>query len=181
MPPNDEPPPEPQAPRLRQTDVTLEKVATLLAIAAPKGVVIVRDELAGWLTGMNAYNEAGRAFWIEASGGRPYRVERMKYPEPIEAPHLAVAVTGGTQPEKLAELMRNADDGLLARFCWFWPEPVPFALADPPSLVAWATEALDRLRLLDMAPPVSPGSTRRPNAARPNRSSAAGTGFRTSV
>jgi hypothetical protein len=55
-------PREPQAPRLRQHDVTIEKVAELLAHAAPKGLLIVRDELAGWITGMNAYNGGGRAF-----------------------------------------------------------------------------------------------------------------------
>jgi len=45
-----EPGPEPQAPRLRQSDVTIERVATLLAAAAPKGLLIIRDELAGWIT-----------------------------------------------------------------------------------------------------------------------------------
>ncbi len=35
-------------------------------------------ELAGWIAGMNSYNDAGRAFWVEAYGGRPYRVERVK-------------------------------------------------------------------------------------------------------
>src|SRR5689334_24617907 len=42
-------PPEPQMPRLQQHDVTVEKVAELLARAAPKGVLIVRDELGGWI------------------------------------------------------------------------------------------------------------------------------------
>ena len=145
-------PDEPQAPRLRQTDVTIEKVAALLAGAAPKGLMVVRDELAGWLLGMNAYNDAGRAFWIEAYGGRPYRVERQKLAKPIDVPRLAVAVTGGTQPDKLAALFKDADDGLLARLCWFWPEAVPFSLSRTPPAVDWATEALDRLRLLDLAP-----------------------------
>ena len=121
-------PPEPQAPRLRQNDVTIEKVATILATAAPKGLVIVRDELAGWLAAMNTYNDAGRAFWIEAYGGRPYRVERQKNPEPIDVPRLAVAVYGGTQPEKLAGCSTDADDGLFSRVAWFWPEPLPFRL-----------------------------------------------------
>lgn len=83
-PPQGDAPVEPQAPRLKQSDVTIERVATLLASASPKGLLIVRDELAGWLVGMNAYNEAGRAFWIEAYGGRPYRVERQKHPQPIQ-------------------------------------------------------------------------------------------------
>jgi Protein of unknown function (DUF3987) len=150
--PPDAEPPEPQAPRVRVNDVTIEKVATLLATAAPKGMLIVRDELAGWLLGMNSYNDAGRAFWIEAYGGRPYRVERQKSPVPIVVRRLAVAVSGGTQPERLAALMADADDGLLARLLWTWPDPIPFRLGREAPGVAWATAALDRLRLLDLAP-----------------------------
>jgi Protein of unknown function (DUF3987) len=73
---------EPMAPRLMQSDVTVEKVAMLLAAAAPKGILMGRDELTGWLIGMNAYNAGARAFWIEAYGGRPYRVDRVKHPQP---------------------------------------------------------------------------------------------------
>eukprot|EP01037_Dinobryon_pediforme_P005931 gene5931-6001_t len=155
-PPAGDPPVEPQCPRLRQNDVTIERVATLLATAAPKGLLIVRDELAGWIAGMTTYNEAGRAFWLETYGGRPYRVERQKHPQPIDVPYLAVAVTGGTQPDKLAELMLESDDGLLARVCWMWPERVPFRLGRLPPNTAWATEALDRLRLLDLQQASSP-------------------------
>ena len=144
--------PEPQAPRLRQNDVTIERVATLLATAAPKGLLIVRDELAGWITGMNAYNDAGRAFWIEAFGGRPYRVERQKHPEPIIVPRLAVSVFGGVQPDRLGPLMREADDGLLARILWAWPDPIPFRLSRRAPNSAWAIEAFDRLRWLDLQP-----------------------------
>jgi hypothetical protein len=149
LPPADAPA-EPQEPRLRQSDVTIEKVATLLATAAPKGLLIERDELAGWLLGMNAYNDAGRAFWVEAYGGRPYRVERQKSLLPVAIPRLAVAVCGGTQPDRLAEMFRDADDGLLARFCWFWPEPRPFHLGTTAPNAEWAIDALDRLRLLDL-------------------------------
>lgn len=144
--------PEPQSPRLRQSDVTIERVATLLATAAPKGLLIVRDELAGWFDGMTAYNEAGRAFWVEAYGGRPFRVERQKNPEPIVIPRLAVAVYGGTQPERLAALMRGADDGMMARLLWAWPDPVPFRLGQGAPGVQSATAALDRLRMLDLRP-----------------------------
>ena len=132
--------------------MTIERVATLLATAAPKGLLIVRDELAGWITGMNSYNDAGRAFWIEAFGGRPYRVERQKNPEPINVPRLAVSVFGGVQPERLGPLMREADDGLLARILWSWPDPIPFRLSRRAPNSAWAIEALDRLRWLDLQP-----------------------------
>jgi hypothetical protein len=144
---------EPQIPRLRQHDVTIEQVATILATAAPKGVMIVRDELAGWLDGMNAYNPAGRPFWIEAYGGRPYRVERCKHgATPIEIPRHAVSVYGGTQPDKLAQLIKGADDGLLARIQWGWPDSVPFYLGRETPRVTWAVEALDRLRELELQP-----------------------------
>ncbi len=148
--------PEPQAPRLRQNDVTVEKVATLLAMAAPKGLLIVRDELAGWICGMNSYNDAGRAFWLEAFGGRPYRVERQKCPEPIIIPRLAVAMFGGLQPDRLGSLMCDADDGLLARILWSWPDAVPFHLSRRAPNSEWAIEAFDRLRWLDLQPGDSP-------------------------
>jgi hypothetical protein len=141
---------EPQAPRLRQNDVTIERVATLLASAAPKGLLIVRDELAGWISGMTSYNDAGRAFWIEAFGGRPYRVERQKHPDPIIVPRLAVAVYGAVQPDRLGPLMREADDGLLARLLWAWPDPVLFKLSRSAPNAEWAIDSLDRLRRLDL-------------------------------
>ena len=162
-PPRD-PGPEPQAPRLRQNDVTMEKVAVLLATAAPKGLLIVRDELAGWISGMCAYNAAGRAFWIEAFGGRPYRVERQKNPEPIVIPRLAASVYGSVQPDRLGPLMRDADDGLLARFLWAWPDPITFRLSRKAANAGWAIQALDRLRrlTLELAVPPNPGDPPQP-------------------
>jgi hypothetical protein len=133
--------------------VTIEQVAAILATAAPKGVMVVRDELVGWWDGMSAYNPAGRAFWNEAYGGRPYRVERRKHSaHPIDIPRLAVAVCGGTQPERLVKLLTDADDGLLARIQWSWPDPIQFKLGRDTPNVAWAIEALDRLRELDLMP-----------------------------
>lgn len=141
----------PERPRLRQHDVTIEQIAALLATAAPKGAIIVRDEIAGWLMGMNAYNPAGRQFWNEAYGGRPHSVERRKHSAaPIVVPRLAVAVCGGTQPQRLAELMGGVDDGLLARIQWSWPDPILFRLGQETPRAAWAIEALDRLRELDL-------------------------------
>jgi hypothetical protein len=140
----------PHAPRLRQNDVTVEKVAELLANASPKGLLIVRDELAGWVKSMNAYGGAGRQFWLEAYGGRPYRVERKTNPNPIVVPRLVVSVYGGIQPERLRPLLQDVDDGLMGRFLWVWPEPVPFHLGQYAPNVTLAIRALDRLRELDL-------------------------------
>jgi hypothetical protein len=143
---------EPQAPRLRQNDVTIEKVAELLDAAAPKGLLVVRDELAGWIAGMNAYRGGGREFWLEAYGGRPYRVERKTDPRPLIVSRLAVSVYGGVQPEKLRPLLHGIDDGLLARILWAWSQPLPFRLSRRSPGTAWAIGALDRLRELDLQP-----------------------------
>ena len=143
----------PEKPRLRQHDTTVEQVAALLSSSAPKGLMMVRDEVAGWLLGMEAYNPAGRAFWLEAYGGRPYRVERRSHSrEPIEIPRLVVSVYGGCQPERLSDLAKGSDDGLFARVLWFWPDPIPFRQSERSPNVFWAVEALDKLRELDLKP-----------------------------
>jgi hypothetical protein len=59
---------------------------------------------------------------------------------------------GFERRSKLAEMFRDPDDGLLARFCWAWPEPLPFKLGRQAPRTAVAIEALDKLRLLQMAP-----------------------------
>jgi hypothetical protein len=140
-------PPEPQAPRLLQIDVTIEKLAMLLATACPKGLLIYRDEIAGWLgrTG----GDRARGFWLECYGGRPYRVDRQKYAGSIDIPRLAVGLFGGTQPVKLTRLLRTVDDGLLARIAWVWPEPVQFRLGQHVPQVDRAIECFDKLRLLE--------------------------------
>jgi hypothetical protein len=144
---------EPKEPCLRQYDITIEEVAAVLSTAAPKGVVICRDELAGWLDGMNAYNPSGRAFWIEAYGGREYQVARRRHSgKPIKIPRLAVSVCGGTQPERLAKLIADTDDGLLSRIQWGWPNPIPFKLGQDTPNIGWAVEALGLLRELDLMP-----------------------------
>jgi hypothetical protein len=101
---------------------------------------------------MSAYNEGGRAFWIEAYGGRPYRLDRVKHPEPINIARLAVGWHGGIQPARLAEVMREADDGLLGRFIWFWPDPIPFDISETATKTEWTIGAFERLRMLDLAP-----------------------------
>ena len=84
-PPPDKPddaevPPGPKRPRLVTTDATME-AAALLAQQEPKGLMLVRDELAGWVGGLDKYGGDGaeRAFWIEAYGGRFKVVDRVKF------------------------------------------------------------------------------------------------------
>ena len=108
-------------------DPTIEKVARLV-LENPKGLMLFRDELSGWIGSLDKYGGAGgdRAFYLEAYGGRSYAVDRMKDAEPIVVPSLSVIILGGMQPDRMVTLIFSGDDdGLAARFIYVWPEHVP--------------------------------------------------------
>ncbi len=119
-------PDEPQRPRLVVQDATPEALGVILA-GNPNGTLHLRDELAGWLMSFERYTPGGREFWLEAYGGRPHVIDRKGVAKPLSIPFNGVTVLGGIQPEKLADcLLDSTDDGLVARFLWAWPDPVPY-------------------------------------------------------
>lgn len=144
----------PERPRIRIGDATTEAIMNVL-VHQPKGVLMLRDELAGWLGGFNRYSggEGGdRALWLEAWNGRSFVVDRVKTGEPLTIPHLSVAVLGGIQPDRLsATLLKGADDGLTARFLFVWPDPAPLARPKGIPQGAEARNALKALHGLEMA------------------------------
>lgn len=165
MPEGAEEPAKPDAQRLRTSDTTIEGLARLL-ISTPKGLLVERDELAGWFGSFDRYaggNGGDRAFWLEANGGRPYTIDRARNGgESLTIPRLGVSILGGIQPEKLARtLLSGADDGLPARFLPLWPEPVP---QRRPTVYQDDSEALLALRRLD-AMQLVPGTEGRPEPA----------------
>ena len=140
-PPPAEPPgaAEPELPRKRRassTDPTVEAARDLSA-ANPRGLGLHRDELAGWIGGMDRYGGgkggAERAFWLQAYEGGRWSADRVKDgDEGRDVPHLTWGIVGGIQPDRLAAmLLSGADDGLSARFLYTWPAP-PVDVSDPP-------------------------------------------------
>ena len=119
-------PDEPSRRRPVVQDATVEALASILS-GNPAGTLLVRDELAGWLN-FDKYSNGNRAFWLEAFGGRPFVVDRLKNAgKPICLPFSGVSVVGGIQPDRLCDdLLGGVDDGLVARFLWVWPDKVPF-------------------------------------------------------
>ena len=119
-------PEEPVRARIRVADFTVEKLG-VLAAALPRGLLAVRDELAGWFGSFDRYggNGSDRAFALEMYGGRPYVVDRMKSVEPLRIRHLSVGLLGGVQPDKLIAIIDGPDDGLASRLLWAWPETIP--------------------------------------------------------
>ncbi|WP_374407445.1 DUF3987 domain-containing protein [Pelagerythrobacter sp.] len=118
-------PDKPQRRRMVVKDVTPEAMASILA-GNPAGTLHYRDELSGWLASFDRYAPGGRQFWIEAFGGRPFVIDRKGQDNPISIAFSGVSVSGGIQPDKMADLIAGADDGLLSRFLLAWPEPRPF-------------------------------------------------------
>ncbi len=146
-----DPGPKPHIPRLVVNDGTIEKLGAILA-QQPRGTLQMRDELAGWLEGMQRYSGGGtdRPFWLEAFGGRGFTVERMGR-EPLTIDCLSIGVLGGIQPDRLKTLLfKSDDDGLLARFLPIWPEPAPLRRPEPWANEAMMARALDQLLTLDL-------------------------------
>jgi hypothetical protein len=118
--------PEPLSlPRLVTGDCTVEKLASILR-DRQKSPLSMRDELAGWIEGFGRYSGAGgadRSFWLEAFGGRAFRVDRQSRSEPLIIERLAISVLGGIQPDRLPVISSGADDGFAARFLYAWPDP----------------------------------------------------------
>ncbi|TPE47165.1 DUF3987 domain-containing protein [Amaricoccus solimangrovi] len=149
-----DPGPEPYARCLFVNDATIEHLAVLLR-RQTHSVLAYRDELAGWLQGMTRYANGGtdRPFWLEAYGGGAYSAERMGRPSTLVT-RLSVGVLGGIQPDPLKRLLTRGgdEDGLLARFLPFWPDPAPMeALQDAPA-TAILTKMLRRLMALQPEP-----------------------------
>lgn len=158
MPAEAEEPAAPQRRRLMSTDPTVEKAARLSA-ANPRGLVLVRDELAGWVAGMDRYGAGAggsdRAFWLQAYGGRPWAPDRVKDGDAeVSVPHLLWGIVGGIQPDRLASsLLTGDDDGLAARFIYTWPDPRKPTRPRPTPGLARGRAWLARLRALPWRPP----------------------------
>lgn len=143
--------PPPHVPRLVVNDGTIERLGAILA-QQPRGTLQMRDELAGWLEGMQRYSGGGsdRPFWLEACGGRGFTVERMGR-APLTIDRLLIGVVGGIQPDRLKSLLfKSDDDGLLARFLPIWPDPAPLRRPSNWPDEALMESAISRLLSLDM-------------------------------
>ncbi len=147
--------------RLFVIEASPERAASM-SCHNPRGLLLIRDELSGWLGGMDKYRAGGRggerAFWLSAFGGHAYRRDLVKDGDEslgTMVEYLTWSVVGTIQPDRLASLLLTGDDdGLCSRFLFVWPE------ARPPARPAgrradddWAASALSRLRGLAWEPP----------------------------
>ena len=134
------------------SDTTPEALAAVL-LADPRGVILLRDELAAWLGGFGRYTggTAGeRALWLEAYGARSHTIDRVKTGA-TRIERLAVSIVGSATPDRLVALAMDENDGLAARFLWSWPEPRPPIIPNACADVAELERALAWLRELPMS------------------------------
>jgi phage/plasmid primase-like uncharacterized protein len=118
----------PGMPRIVINDSTIEEVTNILA-HNPKGLLMLRDELAGWIGSFDRYGGEGsdRAFYLECWNGGSHTVDRVKKTgQPVEVAYASLAILGGIQPDKLRDALAGADDGFTARPIYIWPAPCPF-------------------------------------------------------
>ncbi len=113
--------------RLTVADVTVEALALRLQ-ENPRGLLVVRDELAALFGGFNAYKARGagadEAHWLSLHSGEPLLKDRAKDGGTfIHVPKANVSITGGIQPGALMHCltpyyMRN---GMAARWLLAMP------------------------------------------------------------
>ena len=110
-------------------DSTVEKIGELLN-QNPRGLLLIRDELSGWLRSLDKQGREGdREFYLEAwNGSGQFTYDRIgRGTLHIEA--ITLSILGTIQPGKLRSYVTSAvqsdagDDGLLQRFqVVVWPD-----------------------------------------------------------
>jgi len=110
-------------------DATVEKLGELLQ-ENPRGLLVLRDELAGWLRTLEKQGREGdREFYLEAwNGSGGYTFDRIGRGT-VHIDAVTLCVCGGIQPGKLQSIIDGAlageeeADGLLQRFqLLVWPD-----------------------------------------------------------
>jgi hypothetical protein len=120
--------PKPQPPvyqHLFTTDATVEALAPILRDS--KGVVLLKDELVGWVKAMDAYRNgrgADRQHYLSWWSRMADKVDRKTAP-PIWLPQPFLAVCGTIQPDLLTDLADAAqrEDGFVDRLLLAFPDP----------------------------------------------------------
>jgi hypothetical protein len=123
-------PEEPLLRRYKTEDATVEKISEILQ-ENPRGILVHRDELSGWLRNLDKQGREGdRSFYLEAwNGTGSFDVDRISRGS-LHVPALCLSILGSIQPGPLSTYVYQAaqgekgDDGLLQRFqLLIWPDP----------------------------------------------------------
>lgn len=125
-------PQEPERPELERysvVDTTVEGLAPLLQ-SNPRGLMLCRDELSGWVGSFDRYAKGGvgadASHWLSMFNGTSLRIDRKTgEPRTIYVPSAAINICGGIQPGILRTAFgsEHRENGLFYRFLTAWPPP----------------------------------------------------------
>ncbi len=92
----------------------------------PAGVVVCRDELAGWLTSFDQYKRSQGADenrWLEIWNGQWLTVDRKSNDEPIRIRRPSVSIVGTIQPKVFQRVVTQSrlENGMAQRVLWAKP------------------------------------------------------------
>ena len=135
---------EPACPRIVVNDATVEKLGELLN-ENPRGLLLVRDELPGFLARMEREEfQSERAFYLEAfNADGQFTYDRIGRGT-VHIKNCTLSIIGGVQPSRIAPIVRGAmtgasNDGLVQRLqlavwpddlgSWKWVDRKPDMLA----------------------------------------------------
>src|SRR5262249_48351449 len=127
-------PTPPTFPHVFTTDATVEALAPMLL--ASKGLALIKDELVGWVRGMDAYRSgrgADRQHYLSMWARTTIKVDRKgNNGAPILVSRPVLAVVGGIQPDLLPDLADTTqrEDGFVDRLLWSYPLPCPDRWSD---------------------------------------------------
>jgi hypothetical protein len=153
--------------RYKTEDATVEKISELL-LENPRGILVHRDELSGWLRNLHKQGREGdRSFYLESwNGTGSFDVDRIGRGSQ-HIPALCLSILGSIQLGPLSSYVYQAtqgekgDDGLLQRFqLLVWPDPHPtWRNVDRWPDVEAKNRAYEIFRRLDALNPVDFGAS----------------------
>lgn len=104
-------------------DITPEALVSVHA-DNPKGLLVCRDELTGWVKDFNRYSQGSEEeFWLSNWSGKAIEVDRKTSP-PIRIDRPAISVYGTIQPDVLNSLIggERYGNGFAHRLLFVWPD-----------------------------------------------------------
>ena len=131
-------------------DATMESARNILS-GNPRGLLMIRDELSGFIENLGRYNGSDREFYLPAYDGGYYSADRVKNDDTIVVPSLSISMLGGIQPDKFQKCFKKTpDDGFTARFLMIEPTHVVRKRPDQKPDSAFIFQSLRKLRYLKM-------------------------------
>ena len=130
-------------PAVYTSDATVEKLSDLLQ-NNPRGLLMIQEEFASWIGGIDAYkgdgNAKGRGDWLQLYDGGAHQVDRVKRGSVLVLNWSCSVLAAATRATLTSNLRQLPEDGLIHRF-------IPIIVRRPgaesdfdakPALDAWA-------------------------------------------